>query len=119
MSADLIDAFDGIVTLELTGALSPRDLAAVHSAAAIHLREWQGGKLLILAGNFTGWTKEGDWADLPFQTANDELIHKMAIVGDTRWEDFARLFTSERHRPFPIEFFPTGQDSEARAWLKS
>ena len=119
MSATLTDATDGIVTIKLTGKLSPEDLAASHAAAGAHLRDWAGGSLLILGEEFDGWTREGDWTELAFQTANDDLIRKMAIVGDARWRDLAVIFTAKRMRPFPLEYFPSGRAEEARAWLKS
>lgn len=119
MSATLLDAAEGIVTITLAGKLSPEDLAAAHASAGAYLRNWAGGSMLIHGERFEGWTREGDWADLAFQTANDDLIRKMAIVGDTRWKDLVVIFTAKRMRPFPIEYFPSGQTAEALAWLKS
>jgi hypothetical protein len=28
------------------------------------------------------------------------------------------MFTAKGLRPFPIEYFPSGQESKARSWLK-
>jgi hypothetical protein len=119
MSAELIDAFDGIVTIEVIGKLSPDELAAIHRETAVHLSGWGGGKMLILADRFEGWTDDPAWGAIDFQTDNDPLVRKMAIVADLRWEKLAAMFTAKGLRPFPIEYFPTGQDSEARQWLKS
>lgn len=117
MSAELMDAFDGIVTIEVVGKLTPVELAGVHRQAAVPLAEWGGGAMLILAERFEGWSDDSAWASLDYQTANDPLVRKMAIVADTRWEQVAEMFTAKGLRPFPIEFFPSGQESEARAWL--
>jgi len=119
MSAELIDAFEGIVTIEALGKLSPDELAEVHRQVAVPLSGWGGGKLLILADRFEGWTEDEKWAAIDFQTANDPLVQKMAIVADVRWETLAMMFTAKGLRPFPIEYFPIGQESEARAWLKA
>ena len=119
MSAEIIDAFDGVVTIQVRGKLGADELAAVHREAAASLREWSGGSLLILAEEFEGWSDDCDWADLSFQTANDPLVRKMALLGDPRWEQLALLFTAKGLRPFPIEFFGADQEPEARAWLKS
>jgi len=115
----MIDAFDGIATIEVTGKLSPDELAGVHHQAATPLSEWGGGCLLILADRFEGWTEDPAWAAIDFQTDNDPLVSKMAIVADVRWEALAMMFTAKGLRPFPIEYFATGQDVEARNWLKS
>ncbi|RYD40668.1 MAG: STAS/SEC14 domain-containing protein [Verrucomicrobiaceae bacterium] len=119
MSAELIDAFDGIATLEVIGKLSPDELAEVHRQTAVPLTEWGGGGLLILADRFEGWTEDDKWASIDFQTANDPLVRKIAMVGDVRWEALAMKFTAKGLRPFPIEYFRTGQEVEAMAWLKA
>ncbi|MFM2198108.1 MAG: hypothetical protein RLZZ505_1540 [Verrucomicrobiota bacterium] len=118
MSADLIDALNGTVAIEVVGMLTPAELASVHRQAALHLSEWGGGCMLVLAERFEGWSDDPAWESLDFQTANDPLVRKMAIVGDTRWEQLAHMFTARGLRPFPIEFFPAGKESEARHWLK-
>lgn len=119
MSAQLIDAFNGTVTIEVTGKLTPAELAEVHRQSAMPLAEWNGGNLLILAEAFEGWAEDAGWESLSFQTANDPLVRKMAIVADTHWEPLALMFTAKGLRPFPIEYFPSGCESEARSWLNS
>jgi hypothetical protein len=118
MSAEVIDAFEGTVTIEITGALTPEELREVHRESATALSGWGGGKLLILAEAFEGWAGDADWSDLEFQTANDALVQKLAIVGDGKWESLALMFTAKGLRPFPIEYFPSGHDNAARAWLR-
>lgn len=119
MSAEVIDAFHGTVTIEVTGKLSPGELAEVHRQSAVPLAEWKGGNLLILAESFEGWADDASWDSLDFQTANDPLVRRMAIVADTRWEQLALMFTAKGLRPFPIEYFPSGAESEARSWLNA
>lgn len=119
MSAEVIDAFNGTVTIEVTGKLSPSELAEVHRQSAVPLAEWNGGNLLVLAERFEGWSDDQEWASIDFQTANDPLLRKMAIVADTRWEQLALMFTAKGLRSFPIEYFPSGAESEARNWLKA
>ena len=119
MSAEVIDAFEGTVTIEVRGQLTPAELREVHRDCATALSAWGGGSLLILAEAFEGWADEADWSDLDFQTDNDPLVRRMAIVGDGKWEPLALMFTARGLRPFPIEYFPSGQDAAARAWLRA
>jgi hypothetical protein len=119
MSAELMDALNGTVAIEIVGMLTPAELASVHRQAAVHLSEWSGGCMLVLAERFEGWADDPAWETMEFQTANDSLIRKMAIVADPRWELLTQMFTAKGLRPFPIETFPTGQESEARAWLRA
>lgn len=119
MSAEVIDAFGGVVTIEITDQLAPDELESIHREMGSHLRGWGGGKVLILAERFAGWSTDEGWGDLSFQTDNDHLIRGMALVADVRWEQFALLFAAKGFRPFPIEYFATGDEASARAWLKS
>lgn len=119
MSAELIDVFQGIVTLQVDGQLTPQEFAALHEVTRRELDALGGGRILILAERFTGWSKTEGWNDLSFQTVSDHLIQRMALVADVRWEQLALLFTAKGMRPFPIEYFETGHEVEARAWLNS
>ncbi len=118
MSAQIIDFLDGIITLQISGKITPAELAACQAEALRLLREWQGGSLLCICEEFTGFA-DGDWTDLSFQAPADPLIRKLAIIGEQHWQDMALAFTAKGHRPFPIEFFPDGHLREAHAWLKA
>lgn len=118
MSAQILDAMDGVITVEITGTISPAELAANQAAMLKQLQDWDGGAMLIICEEFSGFA-DGDWTDLSFQAVADPLIRKMAIIGQQQWEDMALAFTGRGHRPFPIEFFPTGHLREANAWLKA
>jgi hypothetical protein len=118
MSAQILDALDGIVTAEITGKISASELAACQAEILNHLQQWNGGSILTLCENFEGFAG-GDWSDLSFQNTADPLIRKMAIVGEQQWKDMAIAFTAKGLRPFPVEFFPTGHMRDAMAWLKS
>ena len=118
MSAQILDALDGIITVEITGSISPAQLAANQAQILTHLREWGGGSILCICEGFEGWTG-GDWSDLSFQVEADPLIRKMAIIGEIQWEQLAMTFTAKGFRPFPIAYFETGRLLDARAWLQA
>ena len=118
MGAEITDAREGVVTVNLSGMLTQSELAQLQKAAADILRVQGKVRLLVLAGDFTGWER-GDWDDFSFQSEFDPSIEKMAIVGDKRWEDLALLFTARDLRQFPIEYFATGDLETARAWIEA
>lgn len=118
MSAQVIDAIDGIITAEVSGKISPSELASNQAEILSQLQKWGGGAILIICEQFEGFTA-GDWTDLSFQQQADPLIRKMAIIGESQWKTMALAFTAKGQRPFPIEFFPTGHLIEATAWLKA
>jgi hypothetical protein len=114
-----VDTREGIVTVSLTGALTASDLAQMQGAAAEVIRA-QGTVrvLLVLSGQFGGWSQGESWDDLSFQMEFDPAVAKMAIVGEPRWKTAALTFTGKGLRPFPIEYFGPDSVEEARSWLK-
>lgn len=118
MSAQITDAADGIITVQITGRISPEELATNQQLILARLQEWGGGSILCICEEFAGWT-DGDWSDLSFQEAADPLIRKMAVIGEREWEGLAMAFTAKGIRPFPIGYFETGRLEDARAWLRN
>lgn len=118
MSATLLDASDGILTMEIRGKISPTTLVSVQNQILETLQSWGGGAILLLCDEFEGWTN-GDWSDTSFQMQADNLLRKMAIIGELQWKDMAMAFTGQGYRPFPIAFFESGLAESAKAWLKA
>lgn len=118
MSAKIVDAAQGLLTISITGTLTHAELAEVQKKAAELFRREGRMRILILTEDFHGWGDGGDeWGDLAFQSANDQFIAKLAIVGDGEWEDLALMFVSKGLRRFPVEYFQTAELAKARAWL--
>ncbi len=78
----------------------------------------QHGKVRILfeMHDFHGWTAGALWEDLRFDLAHWHDIEKLAIVGESKWEQgmamFCRPFTSAS-----IQYFDHTRLDDARAWL--
>jgi hypothetical protein len=119
MSAQVGDVRNGILTMTVSGTLSQSELTQVQQAAADIIRAQGKVRILVLAGDFAGWQRGGAWNDFSFQEAFDSCIEKMAIVGDKRWEDLALIFVAKGLRGFPIEYFASGEQDKAQAWLET
>jgi hypothetical protein len=117
MSAEIVNVVDGVLTVQVSGKLAHGELVEVQRAAADILSREGRLRLLVLAQNFAGWERAGDWGDVSFQAENDGRIERMAIVGDRKWEELALMFTAQGMRPFPIEYFEPTQAAAARTWL--
>jgi len=117
MSAEIISHFNGIVTNRISGLLTYAELSAVQQEVLAIIGREGGIRLLILAEDFQGWDKAGDWEDVSFQSQSDPYINKMALVGDKKWKDLALMFTGKGFREFPIEYFEPHEVEKARAWL--
>lgn len=117
MSAEIIDEAGTVLTARVSGKLTQAELVKLQKSAAETIRRQGKVRILVIAENFQGWEKGGNWDDDSFQSEHDPHIEKMAIVGDSKWEDLALIFVAKGLRSFPIEFFPPADLARARAWL--
>jgi hypothetical protein len=109
---------DKIIVIEVSGILTKPEFDICQSEIEPIIQEGQAG-ILILVSDFKGWGGDADeWADLSFQERNDPFMRKLAIVGDEKWRDLATMFAGQGLRRFPIEYFKSGQEALARAWLE-
>ncbi len=116
MSAEVAASGDNLLTVTISGLLAEPEFMAMQKAAGEFLQEMTRARILVLAADFAGWAKAGDWGDMSFQT-HDVFIEKMAIVADQKWKDLVLLFTGKGLRKFRIEFFTVTEAAKARAWL--
>ena len=76
------------------------------------------GKLRILfeMHDFHGWTAGALWEDLKFDFKHFKDIERLAVVGESKWEQgmaaFCKPFTSAK-----IRYFDQSQLFEAQTWL--
>ncbi|SMF95371.1 SpoIIAA-like [Methylomagnum ishizawai] len=73
--------------------------------------------LVVLEPGFTHLDSLAAWDDDPDDERLQRRMNRLAIVGDLKWRDGALLFFLKGLLPFPIEFFKTGQEAFAEAWL--
>jgi len=78
----------------------------------------QKTKVLILAEQFSGWGKEGNWSDLTFMYEYDPYIEKIAVVAKKKWKNKILLHIGADIRQASVEFFLPAED-EAREWLQN
>lgn len=74
-------------------------------------------RLLFEMSDFHGWDAEALWDDLKFDFKHFNDIERVAMVGETKWQQwmaaFCRPFTSAK-----VRYFDKAQLSEAVAWLE-
>src|SRR5687767_2441191 len=115
MSAKIVDATEGVLTIKFTGKLRQPELAAVQKSAGEFVQQHGKVRILAVVEDFQGWEKGDDWGDISVQTEIDPHIEKMAIVGERKWEELASIFVAKGVRSFPIGYFH--ELERARAWL--
>ncbi len=117
MGIELIELSHDALMLIVSGKLTHQELLEAQRAGAKLIQARKRTRLLVVAEDFEGWERGGDWGDLAFQQENDPKIECMALVGDRKWKELALAFVGQGFRDFPVAYFEHGQMSKARRWL--
>jgi hypothetical protein len=101
----------------VNGVFSYKDLEAVQNAAKEAFKSGVKVNCLILAEEFSGWGKDGNWGDLTFMYENDPLIGKIAVVADENRQDEMLMFLGAGRRQAEVECFLPDEKDQAQSWL--
>ncbi len=119
MSVTFTKEPDDLFVISVQGIFTFDDLKGIEKKASEQIDRNKKNKVLVLAEEFSGWGKEGDWGDLTFMHEYDPYIEKIAVVADEEWKDQILMFVGAGRRQASVEFFFTGQEQDARDWLQS
>lgn len=107
---------DDLFVVEIQGIYTYDDQKKVESHSSENKPD-KKVKILVLAEQFTGWGKEGDWGDLTFMHENDPYIDKIAVVAEEKWKDQILMFLGAGRRQAQVKHFFEGEADDARDWL--
>jgi SpoIIAA-like len=106
-----------IYRLDISGELKKNEFDRCGDELAAEMKRVGPVRLLFVLSGFEGWERHAAWGDLTFYVKYGDSIERIAIVGDERWRDQARMFASADLRRAPVEFFLSNALAEARTWL--
>jgi len=118
MPVTLAEKNDGrILEVQVTGKLSHEDYQ--HLVPAFERLVGEHGKIRVLFEmvDFHGWQSGALWDDIKFDVKHFSDIERLAMVGESKWEQGMSLFC----RPFTtasIRYFDRGAIAQARTWLE-
>ncbi len=118
MSITFTKESDDLFVINVQGVLTFEDLKEVENKASEGIDRSGKVKLLVLAEEFSGWGKEGDWGDLTFMYEYDPYIEKIAVVSEKKWKDQILMFIGAGRRQAEVEFFFCDEEKDARDWLQ-
>ncbi len=118
MSATIQQDKDDLWVMTVTGELKKSELDEIKALGRKNLGLFDRVKVLIVAKDFTGWEHGADWSDMSFFYWHGWKITRIAIVADLNWKDKFLGFSVAGMRRAPVQFFVTGHEAEARAWLE-
>ncbi len=119
MSMTFTKESDDLFVISVQGIFTFDDLKEVEKSAREQIDRNQKVKLLVLAEDFTGWGKEGDWGDLTFMYEYDPNIEKIAVVAEANWKDQMLMYLGAGRRQAEVKFFFYDEEKDARDWLGS
>ena len=117
MSVAVTKELENLLVVRIKGTLTFEDLRDVQEKARAEIDRSQKVRLLILAEDFSGWGKEGDWGDLTFMYEYDPYIGRIAVVADTKWKGELLMFLGADRRQARVKFFSEDKADDARDWL--
>ena len=117
MSVTLTKESENFFVVIIKGVLTFDDQKEVEKQSGGDTNPDQKVKILVLAEEFSGWGKEGDWGDLTFMYEHDPYIEKIAVVAEGKWTDEILMFLGAGRRQVSVESFHNEED--ARDWLQS
>jgi hypothetical protein len=103
--------------LNISGTLKRSEFGQVQDKTAGAIDAGVKPRILAILKNFQGWERGANWGDLEFLFSHSNEIAKIAIVGDPQWEAEGLAFAGAGFRRAPVQYFPSDQVAEARAWL--
>ena len=118
MSVVFTKEAENLFVISVKGILTYDDLKDVENKGRTEIDRSGKVKLLVLAEEFSGWGKEGDWGDLTFMHEHDPYIEKIAVISVERWKDEILMFLGAGRRQAQVKFFFDDEEEDAREWLE-
>ena len=119
MSVTISKESENFFVVTIKGVFTYDDQKEIEKHGGGNINLDQKIKILILAEEFSGWGKEGDWGDLTFMYENDPHIEKIAVVADDKWKDEMLMFLGAGTRQADVKTFLPDEIQVARDWLQS
>ena len=113
-----IKEFNGgkLLEVHLTGKLVKQDYETFLPVVERLVKQHGKLRLLVELHDFHGWTAGALWEDVKFDARHFYDIERLAIVGETKWEQgmavFCKPFTTAK-----VRYFDGAKAAEARIWL--
>ena len=119
MPLELLEEGAGkIVHVRLSGKLAKEDYARFVPEVERLIREQGKIRVLVEMHDFHGWEVGALWEDIKFDIHHFRDIERIAMVGESKWQEgmakFCAPFTTAK-----IRAFEPGQLEAARQWIAS
>jgi hypothetical protein len=107
---------DKVIALKLSGKLHDEDydrfVPMIDQSVAQHGKV----RMLVEFHDFHGWSAHALWDDMLFAASHVHDIERIAMIGETTWEEWMAKVC----KPFTratIRYFDHAEADQARAWI--
>ncbi|MCB9851875.1 MAG: STAS/SEC14 domain-containing protein [Phycisphaerales bacterium] len=105
-----------LLEFHLSGKLTKSDYETFVPLVESVVKEHGKIRLLVIMHDFHGWNAGALWEDIKFDAKHFADIERLAIVGETKWQEwmskFCRPFTTAK-----IKYFDANEVESARTWI--
>ena len=108
---------ENVIEARVTGKLTESDYDLFIPELERRIKKYGKLRMLIELEDFKGWTAGALWEDLKFDFKHFKDVDRIALVGDSKWEKTATLFS----RPFTgaeLRYFTRNDLDGARRWIR-
>ena len=116
--ADSIEivASGNVLEVAVTGRLTKEAYQKLVPVVDKQIKDHGKLRILFVMRDFHGWTAGALWEDTKFDLKHWRDIERLAVVGESKWEQgmatFCKPFTTAK-----IKYFDQSQLDAARAWI--
>lgn len=107
-----------VIEVRVSGKLSKEDYHRFVPDVERAIDQYGKIRLLLEMNDFHGWEFGALWEDIKFDLKHFRHIERLAMVGQTHWEQgmaaFCKPFTTAE-----VRFFTPDQIEQARQWLSA
>ncbi len=112
-----VKAEGNLLEVQVSGKLTKEFYEAFVPAVDAQIKQFGKLRILVVMHDFHGWTCGALWEDWKFDLHHWRDIERLAIVGESKWEEgmatFCKPFTTAT-----IKYFDHSKLEEARTWVK-
>jgi hypothetical protein len=117
-SLQLTERQDGkVLEVQVQGKLTKDDYEAFVPEIERLIRQHGKMRVLFYMHDFEGWSAGALWEDTKFDARHFRDIERLALVGETKWQEgmsvFCKPFTTAK-----VRYFDHSQLAEARQWIE-
>lgn len=107
-----------VVEIHATGKLEKEDYEQFAPQIEDLIQQHGKIRVLLYLHDFRGWTAGALWEDVKFDYKHFRDIERLAIVGESRWQQgmatFCKPFTTAE-----VKYFSHDQLADARQWVEA